>query len=129
MITLNDILEAIVGELAESEMMAPEPAAVQRDDGSWLLDGLMPIEEVLSVLKIDPSLVEPRTDIQNLADFGLCAVSDGNHSPHGRSFRLERISFRGGGSGRPAYRPHSGKIDSALTIFRFAACPAALKQF
>ena len=97
-ITLNDILEAIVGELAESDMMAPEPAAVRRDDGSWLLDGLMPIEEVLAVLKMDPCLVEPRTDIQNLADFVLCQMGTiprmGEHFDW-NGFRFEVVDLDG----------------------------------
>ena len=44
LLTLTDILEAIVGDMpasAEDE----EPKAVQREDGSWLLDGRMPLDE------------------------------------------------------------------------------------
>ncbi|MEW6185323.1 MAG: hemolysin family protein [Thermodesulfobacteriota bacterium] len=44
LITLNDILESIVGEIS-SRNPSDEPQAVQRDDGSWLVDGMMPIDE------------------------------------------------------------------------------------
>lgn len=44
MVTPTDILEAIVGELPSLEELA-EPEAVRREDGSWLIDGLMPVEE------------------------------------------------------------------------------------
>jgi len=43
--TLKDILEAIVGDLPDPEEDA-EPQVVQRADGSWLLDGLLPLDEV-----------------------------------------------------------------------------------
>src|SRR5581483_2646667 len=47
-ITLRDLLEAIVGELAPQE---PEDRwAVARGDGSWLLDGLIPVPELKDVL-------------------------------------------------------------------------------
>lgn len=42
--TLKDILEAIVGDLPDPQGDA-EPQAVQRADGSWLLDGLLPLDE------------------------------------------------------------------------------------
>lgn len=51
LITLNDVLEAIVGgmpSLAESE----EPLAVQRSDGSWLVDGMMPVDEFRELMDI-----------------------------------------------------------------------------
>ncbi|WP_354687364.1 hemolysin family protein [Cupriavidus necator] len=44
LVTLQDVIEAITGEFkAES---AGEEWAVQREDGSWLLDGLIPIPEL-----------------------------------------------------------------------------------
>jgi len=51
LITLNDVLEAIVGgmpSIAESE----EPLAVQRSDGSWLVDGMMPVDEFRELMDI-----------------------------------------------------------------------------
>ncbi|MEQ8659533.1 MAG: hemolysin family protein [Gammaproteobacteria bacterium] len=48
LVTLQDILEALVGEFTPRN---PEDAwAVQRDDGSWLLDGFMPIPELRECL-------------------------------------------------------------------------------
>jgi CBS domain containing-hemolysin-like protein len=44
LVTLNDILEAIVGELPLAGEVA-QPQSVQREDGSWLLDGTLPVEE------------------------------------------------------------------------------------
>jgi putative hemolysin len=44
-ITLRDVLEAITGEFTTAD--EPEEAwAVQREDGSWLIDGLIPVPEL-----------------------------------------------------------------------------------
>jgi len=45
LVTINDILEAIVGDL-------DTPEAVQREDGSWLVDGMMPVAEFKAMLNI-----------------------------------------------------------------------------
>lgn len=49
--TPHDIFKSIVGELAPGEP-ADQSAAVQREDGSWLLDGMMPIDEFKSLFRI-----------------------------------------------------------------------------
>ncbi|MBL8527859.1 MAG: HlyC/CorC family transporter [Burkholderiales bacterium] len=44
LVTLQDVFEAIIGEFKPS---TPEDAwAIQREDGSWLLDGFIPIPEL-----------------------------------------------------------------------------------
>ncbi|MGH2586921.1 MAG: hemolysin family protein, partial [Dehalococcoidia bacterium] len=67
-ITLTDVLEAIVGDLPSPEEEA-EPQIVRRDDGSWLVDGLAPIEEIKERLRLK-SLPE-EGDYQTLAGFVL----------------------------------------------------------
>ena len=44
-VTLNDILEAVLGGLPEGNGEDEEPRSVRRDDGSWLLDGRFPLDE------------------------------------------------------------------------------------
>lgn len=58
-VTLTDLLEAIVGEIPSAQA-GVEPAAVQREDGSWLLDGLLPIEEVKELLTTGFRCSSPR---------------------------------------------------------------------
>jgi len=41
-VTLNDILVEIVGDVPSADELE-EPQAVQREDGSWLLDGMLPV--------------------------------------------------------------------------------------
>jgi len=45
LVTLHDVMEALVGELPSPEESA-RPGAKKREDGSWLMDGLIEIERV-----------------------------------------------------------------------------------
>ncbi len=47
LLTINDILEEIVGE-----MELDEPQATQRQDGSWLLDGMLEVDEFKEIFEI-----------------------------------------------------------------------------
>lgn len=48
LLTINDILEEIVGE-----MEGAEPQATQRQDGSWLLDGMLEIDEFKEIFDLN----------------------------------------------------------------------------
>jgi len=52
LLTLTDLLEAIVGDMPAAGDEAEEPRAVQRGDGSWLFDGLTPLEEFQERLQL-----------------------------------------------------------------------------
>lgn len=52
LVTLNDILVEIVGDIPSVEQ-EDEPQAVQREDGSWLLDGMLPVEEFVEQFNIE----------------------------------------------------------------------------
>lgn len=55
LVTLIDIMEAIVGDLPSlSEIAEAQP--FQRPDGSWLLDGLLSIDEVKEIFELDDDL-------------------------------------------------------------------------
>jgi putative hemolysin len=61
LVTLNDLMEAIVGDLPSLENQ-DDPPAVQREDGSWLLDGLLSIDEFRDILKDEISLPQIQTN-------------------------------------------------------------------
>lgn len=68
MVTLYDVLEAIVGEIpldAEDQ----EQEVVQRADGSYLLDGMLPIDEIKELLDFDELPDEGRAGYQTLSGF------------------------------------------------------------
>lgn len=46
LLTINDILEEIVGEMEQDE-----PQATQRQDGSWLLDGMLEVDEFKEIFE------------------------------------------------------------------------------
>ncbi len=50
LVTLTDLLEAVVGDIPESAN--EEPDAVRREDGSWLIDGMMPFDAVQDLVGI-----------------------------------------------------------------------------
>ncbi len=47
-VTLNDVMSIVMGELVSSE----EEQIVQRDEHSWLIDGITPLEDVMRALDI-----------------------------------------------------------------------------
>lgn len=50
MVTLRDVIEAITGEFNPHDV--EEAWAMRRDDGSWLLDGLIPVPELKDRLEL-----------------------------------------------------------------------------
>ncbi|MDF0605216.1 hemolysin family protein [Neisseriaceae bacterium TC5R-5] len=50
LITLNDVMSTVMGDLVGQ---GEEEQIIQRDNDSWLVDGITPVEDVLRVLHID----------------------------------------------------------------------------
>jgi putative hemolysin len=73
LMTPHDLLEAITGELKPEAHV--EAWATQRDDGSWLLDGLMPVAELKARLDIRELPGEDRGLYNTLA--GLLMTESG----------------------------------------------------
>ncbi len=66
-VTPADILETIVG-VFKSDADPDEPAAVEREDGSWLLAGYLPTDEMADTLGI---VLPEKRDYETLAGFIL----------------------------------------------------------
>ncbi len=64
-VTLKDIMEAITGEFRTRH--AQDGWAVQRDDGSWLLDGLIPVPELKDRLELKSVPEEEKERYQTLS--------------------------------------------------------------
>jgi putative hemolysin len=71
-VTMTDFLEAVAGELP-SAGDDEEPAAVRRDDGSWLMDGMIAVEEAESLL--DLAGMAEEGDFHTLAGFVLSQLA------------------------------------------------------
>jgi putative hemolysin len=64
-ITLRDVLEAITGEFTPTE--ADDAWTIQREDGSWLIDGLIPVPELKDRLEFKNLPDEDRGRYNTLA--------------------------------------------------------------
>lgn len=51
-VTLGDVLQTVAGDMMPGAGDPDQALAVQRDDGSWLLDGLLPLDEMKEKLGI-----------------------------------------------------------------------------
>ena len=87
--TPHDLLEAITGELKPESHV--EAWATQRDDGSWLLDGLMPISELKARLDIRDLPDEERGRYNTLA--GLLMTESGRMPAVGERIEVAHWLF------------------------------------
>jgi len=85
LVSLHDIMEAIVGDLPTQSEKA-KPAGLRRDDGSWLVDGMLDVEafeRLLPEFKLHPP---GQRDYQTFAGFVMKHLG---HVPHeGEIFQL-----------------------------------------
>lgn len=68
LVTLNDVLEQIVGDINEPSE-TDEQEIIQRDNNSWLLDGLLSIEELKELFELDHLPGEETGYFQTLGGF------------------------------------------------------------
>jgi putative hemolysin len=73
LVTLNDVLEAIVGDIPTMDELV-EPQAIQREDGSWLLDGMLPVDEFKDIFAITRLPGEADEEFQTLGGFVMMSV-------------------------------------------------------
>lgn len=73
LVTMQDFLEEIVGEVPAHRENA-EPGAVQRQDGTWLVDGLMPIKDFIDQFNFPDLPEEEIGDYHTLAGFVVTRV-------------------------------------------------------
>ncbi len=67
LLTINDILEEIVGE-----MEGAEPQATQRQDGSWLLDGMLEIDEFKEIFNFN--ILPHENEYETLSGFVMTSL-------------------------------------------------------
>ncbi len=66
LLTLNDIIEEIVGDIEV------EAQATQRQDGSWLLDGLLPVDDFKEIFKVDK--LPHESEYESLSGFVMMSL-------------------------------------------------------
>jgi putative hemolysin len=65
LITLTDLMEALVGDIRVPEA-GEDDSVVQRDDGSWLIDGSFAADEVWDVIGLPPPLDADEADFNTV---------------------------------------------------------------
>jgi putative hemolysin len=90
MVTLDDILEAIVGDIPDpGEVLDLE--IVEREDGSWLLDGLVPIDDFIELFQIKTPPDKQDWNCQTLGGFVMMVLG---HIPSvGERFEWGKLHF------------------------------------
>jgi putative hemolysin len=97
LVTLNDILEAIVGDIP-SIAQVDDPEIVQREDGSWLVDGMLPIDEFFDFFEIKNFPKDTRSNYHTLGGFivtYLGRIPTATDSFEWRGLRLEIMDMDG----------------------------------
>lgn len=97
-VSLGDLLGAVMGRLAAPENAADEAPVVERADGSWLVDGRAPAEDLLDLLALDAL---PRSDTDDfLTAAGMVIAHFGRIPQVGeffdwRGWRIEVVDLDG----------------------------------
>lgn len=91
LVTLKDLLEAIVGEITPGIAFDNEPEVVQREDGSWLVDGMLPIDEFKELFDLEMLPDEERSGYQTLGGFVMSQL--GRIPQAGDHFEWQTLHF------------------------------------
>jgi putative hemolysin len=91
LVTLNDVMMAIVGNLPEREQR-DDPKARLRQDGAWLIDAMLHIDETKTSLGIEDDL--PGEDENRYSTLGGFILHQLGHIPReGDKFQWDRFEF------------------------------------
>ncbi|MCX7718962.1 MAG: hemolysin family protein [Candidatus Sumerlaeaceae bacterium] len=97
LVTLNNVLESIVGEIPKPGE-EQDSEVVQRADGSWLLGGSLPIDELLEIIQMDSLPEADRGEYTTLGGFVMARLgkipAPAEHFDYGRH-RFEVMDMDG----------------------------------
>jgi putative hemolysin len=89
--TLKDVMEAIVGDIPSDETEDDEPEAIQREDGSWLLDGTLTIEKFKQLFVVEELPDEASGDFHTIGGFVMLQLG---HVPRAADhFQWGKLNF------------------------------------
>jgi putative hemolysin len=93
-VTLYDVLEGMVGNLEETRRSSG-PGVIRREDGSWLVDGLLPFPAFLRKFQIETE--EPRA-FTTIHAFMVARLKEEPRTAaavHWKGFRMEIVDMDG----------------------------------
>ncbi len=93
LVTMHDIFEEIAGDITDFNEEPEEPQIIQREDGSWLLDGMVSIEELFDQFDIPESAISPidRGNYHTLG--GFVSMQLGKIPTSGEYFQWRKLRF------------------------------------
>jgi putative hemolysin len=97
MITLSDIMEAIIGDMPEMDDVE-DYEIVAREDGTFLIDAQ------INFTTSSPTSIKRPTSMTSTSSTPLPAASSTSHSAYRRYVRVERLSHRDHRYGWPPHR-------------------------
>src|SRR4029078_6916503 len=90
-ISMEDLLEELVGEMSDADQ-APEEPIVRREDGTYLVDGLLPFVDLAQQLHLpSPEAVMNEHDFEPVAGFVIALL--GRVPSLGNSVEWEHYRF------------------------------------
>ena len=87
---MNDLARAIVSDVTIPQG-EEEPEAIQREDGSWLFDGLLSVSDMLDLLEIDEMPEDEDGNFETLS--GLVMAQLGRIPSSGDKFEWNGYRF------------------------------------
>jgi putative hemolysin len=97
LVTLNDVTAALVGDIARRGQES-SPGAKRRSDGSWLIDGRLPLHEVFALLHVPADAEETAPDVSTAAGLVLALmgrIPSKGDSTDWHGWRLEVVDMDG----------------------------------
>ena len=116
-VTLTDILQTLVGDIA-TPGEETDPPVVMREDGSWLIDGMVPLDEVKDVIGRSQLPGADSGDFHTLGGFMMAQInripSVGDHFAID-GYRFEVVDMDGRRVDRVLIAPPKGKARAPAT--------------
>ena len=98
MVAVNDLVGAVLGRAQASENATDLPLVIERDDGSWLVDGRLSTEELREMLSLEELPNEDESDYTTAAGMVIAWYGriphPGEHFDW-RGWRLEVVDLDG----------------------------------
>ena len=91
LVTLNDVLSAVVGSSAAPLRPTHDAPVVQRDDGSWLIDGALSTDDLRELLGLSELPLETEHDFNTVS--GMVVAQFGRIPLPGEHFDWQGMSF------------------------------------
>jgi putative hemolysin len=114
LVTMTDVMEALVGDIGTAGE-EPDSDVVRRDDGSWLVDGAVPVQRMKEIVGLETAVPEEHADsYTTLGGFVMMQLR-----------RMPRVgdAFEAGGHRFEVVDMDRNRVDRLL-ISRVKAAPA-----